>query len=31
MWVWLFVGAFVIWLVVRTIHKQTRWLEVEGR
>jgi protein-S-isoprenylcysteine O-methyltransferase Ste14 len=31
MWMWLFVGAFVIWIVVRTIHKQTKWLEVEGR
>ena len=31
MWMWLFVGAFVIWVVVRTIHKSTRWLEVEGR
>ena len=31
MWLWLFVGAFVIWLIVRTIHKATKWLEVEGR
>jgi len=31
MWVWLFGGAFVIWIVVRTIHKHTKWLEVEGR
>ena len=31
MWMWLFAGAFVIWIVVRTIHKQTKWLEVEGR
>jgi protein-S-isoprenylcysteine O-methyltransferase Ste14 len=31
MWVWIFAGAFVVWLVVRTIHKQTKWLEVEGR
>lgn len=31
MWIYLFAGAFVIWIVVRTIHKQTKWLEVEGR
>ena len=31
MWIWLFVSAGVLWLVVRTIHKQTKWLEVEGR
>jgi protein-S-isoprenylcysteine O-methyltransferase Ste14 len=31
MWIYLFVSAFVIWIVVRTIHKRTRWLEVEGR
>jgi protein-S-isoprenylcysteine O-methyltransferase Ste14 len=31
MWVYLFVSAFVIWIVVRTIHKHTKWLEVEGR
>jgi protein-S-isoprenylcysteine O-methyltransferase Ste14 len=31
MWIWLFVSAFVIWLVVRTIHKRTRWLEAEDR
>lgn len=31
MWIFLFVGAGVIWLAVRTIHKQTKWLEVEGR
>jgi protein-S-isoprenylcysteine O-methyltransferase Ste14 len=31
MWIWLFVAAGLIWLVVRTIHKQTKWLEVEGR
>jgi protein-S-isoprenylcysteine O-methyltransferase Ste14 len=29
MWIYLFVGAGVIWLAVRTIHKRTRWLEVE--
>jgi protein-S-isoprenylcysteine O-methyltransferase Ste14 len=31
MWIYLFVGAGVIWLAVRTIHKRTRWLEAEGR
>jgi hypothetical protein len=31
MWIYLFVSAGVIWLAVRTIHKQTRWFEVEGR
>src|SRR5665811_2348435 len=31
MWIYLFVSGGVIWLVVRTIDKRTRWLEVEGR
>jgi protein-S-isoprenylcysteine O-methyltransferase Ste14 len=31
MWMHLGLPAGVIWLVVRTIHKSTRWLEVEGR
>lgn len=31
MWLYLIAGAFVIWIVIRTIHKRTRWLEVEGR
>jgi protein-S-isoprenylcysteine O-methyltransferase Ste14 len=31
MWIYLFVSAFLIWVVVRTIQKHTRWLEVEGR
>ena len=30
-WIWLFAGAVVIWLIIRAIHKFTRWLEVEGR
>jgi protein-S-isoprenylcysteine O-methyltransferase Ste14 len=30
-WIYLMIGSFVIWIVVRTIHKQTKWLEVEGR
>jgi protein-S-isoprenylcysteine O-methyltransferase Ste14 len=31
MWIWLFVSSGVIWLSIRIIHKQTKWLEVEGR
>jgi protein-S-isoprenylcysteine O-methyltransferase Ste14 len=31
MWIWLFVSAGIIWLVIRTIHKRTKWLEVAGR
>jgi protein-S-isoprenylcysteine O-methyltransferase Ste14 len=31
MWIYLSASAFIIWIVVRTIHKRTSWLEVEGR
>jgi hypothetical protein len=31
MWIFLFVAAFGIWIIIRTIHKWTGWLEVEGR
>ena len=31
MWLYLTIGATVMWALVRTIHKSTRWLEVEGR
>lgn len=31
MWEWLFASAIIIWLVIRSIHKWTKWLEVEGR
>jgi protein-S-isoprenylcysteine O-methyltransferase Ste14 len=31
MWLYLTASAFVIWIVLRTIHKQTKWLEVSGR
>jgi hypothetical protein len=31
MWLYLTIGAVVIWALVRTIHKSTKWLEVEGR
>lgn len=31
MWMYLLVSSLVIWLIVRTIHKRTKWLEVEGR
>jgi protein-S-isoprenylcysteine O-methyltransferase Ste14 len=30
-YLWLFAGAFVIWLTVRSVHKYTNWLEVKGR
>ena len=30
MWIYLFVSAGILWLVIRTIHKYTKWLEVEG-
>jgi protein-S-isoprenylcysteine O-methyltransferase Ste14 len=30
-WMWLLIGAAGIWLIVRSIHKYSRWLEVEGR
>lgn len=30
-WIWLFASAFVTWITIRTIHKRTQWLEVEGR
>ena len=31
MWLYITAGAIVIWFTVRTIHKSTKWLEVEGR
>ncbi len=30
-WMWLLIGAASIWLIVRSIHKYTKWLEVAGR
>ena len=30
-WMYLIVSAVVIWFMIRTIHKHTKWLEVEGR
>ena len=30
-WLWLFAGAFLIWIIIRSIHKYTKWLEVDGR
>lgn len=30
-WMWLLISAAGIWLIVRSIHKFTCWLEVEGR
>lgn len=29
-WLWLFAGATVIWIIVRSIAKYTKWLEVKG-
>lgn len=31
LWIYLFAGAFIIWITIRSIHKYTNWLEVEGR
>ena len=31
MWAYLLIGAVLIWIILRTIHKKTRWLVVEGR
>ncbi|MCE5345962.1 MAG: isoprenylcysteine carboxylmethyltransferase family protein [Bacteroidales bacterium] len=31
MWLYLSASAVVIWFVIRTIHKRTRWLVVKGR
>jgi protein-S-isoprenylcysteine O-methyltransferase Ste14 len=31
MWAYLMAGSVLIWIIVRTIHKKTRWLVVEGR
>lgn len=30
-WMWLIIGAGAIWLIVRSVHKFTPWLEVKGR
>jgi protein-S-isoprenylcysteine O-methyltransferase Ste14 len=30
-WMWLLTGSGVIWLIIRLIRKQTKWLNVEGR
>ena len=30
-WLYLLIGALLIWLIIRTVHKLTKWLEVEGR
>ena len=31
MWIYLFVAGGLIWLIIRTIDKRTKWFEVEGR
>lgn len=30
-WLILFAGAVILWVIIRSIHKYTKWLEVEGR
>jgi protein-S-isoprenylcysteine O-methyltransferase Ste14 len=30
-WLILFIAAVIIWAIIRSIHKYTKWLEVEGR
>jgi hypothetical protein len=31
LWAWLSAGALLIWIILRTIHKKTRWFNIEGR
>ena len=31
LWLYLFAASFVIWLIIKVIHKRTRWLIVDGR
>jgi hypothetical protein len=31
LYIYMFVGAGLIWLILRTIHKKTKMFEVEGR
>lgn len=31
MWLWLSIGAGVIWIIIRILHKKTKLLQVEGR
>jgi protein-S-isoprenylcysteine O-methyltransferase Ste14 len=31
LWGWLIAGAFLIWLILRSIHSYTQWFTVEGR
>ncbi len=31
MWMYFAIGAGVLWVIIRLIHKKTRWLQVEGR
>ena len=30
-WIWSLAGAAVVWLILRSIHKYTRWFQVKGR
>jgi protein-S-isoprenylcysteine O-methyltransferase Ste14 len=31
LWLYFFISGFVIWLIIKIIHKKTRWLIVDGR
>jgi protein-S-isoprenylcysteine O-methyltransferase Ste14 len=31
LWGWLLAGAFLLWIILRTIHKKTKFFTVEGR
>jgi protein-S-isoprenylcysteine O-methyltransferase Ste14 len=30
-WIWSLAGAAALWIILRSIHKYTKWLEVKGR
>ncbi len=30
-WLYMSIAGAIVWLLIRTVHKTTRWLEVEGR
>ena len=30
-WLIMLIGAGIVWLIIRLVHKHTRWFEVEGR
>ncbi|MBA4321679.1 MAG: lipid A Kdo2 1-phosphate O-methyltransferase [Odoribacter sp.] len=31
LWLYMIIGSVLLWIIIRTIHKKTRWLAVEGR